>query len=731
MLRKISLWGLIVAVTTVPMLAQGGYFRVSQADVRVDIEPLVGTVSAEDYYAYDPGFGVYSSRNPLAEAETAVLFLYRDPTDQGIYLFFIHNRYDTGPAGSAEYRFTGLPGQADFVVRDDPTAPDVYDIPGGRVYWEWQANRTDGGVLGPLGTDFKIELTPVAFTGINRIVFLYGNIANPSRRQLNLTNTITIEASPVERPRARFEVRPTDPKVQTEVTFDATGTTADPTARIERYFWDFTGDGRIDRETTEPVTRFTYTEGGTYNATLRVRDSMGFDDTYQFTVDVSPVTITATRSISTTHATPGSTFRVEVRIRTEQDLAGVGLEERIPVNWELTPVENAGAVFRRPSVQWVFMEPIRAGTERRIVYDLTVPKAEQLVAVRMPDRFCISGIFQSKTPAMEFEVDGEACVIVTDCLPILTAVAHLIPASAPGERDRIDLRLDESITMTQLNRAGELWRTDQSVVGTCGERITLSKLKEIAAYAESCTPVDQPLPQLEDPGLHAVRTIRYPIPCENVVMGFYDLDGRPLGNKFTVKVEIWVDRDAIGVGLDEELPIGWRVTPLQNDGFIYKPSTNQWAYLGTLKAGSRHMRQIIYEVEVPPTTVVQPKPPHTCEVLDTRTIVGRADTGLPCVEVDVTGMSRVELTDCLNVITAISRWDVERDQIDLLLSDRISFRQVQRAIAFWLEGEKVPRTCFPHIVDYETMKEIVARWLTDAPICDPLPGAPPDVCEGR
>jgi len=730
MLRKISLWGLIVAVTAVPVLAQGGYFRVSQADVRVDIEPLVGTESAEEYYAYDPSFGVYSSRNPLAEAETAVLFLYRDPTDGGVYLFFILNKLDTGPAGSAEFRIAGVPGRAEFVVQDDPT--DVYDLPGGNLSWEWQANRTDGGVLGPLGEDFRIELTPVAFTGINRMVFLYGNINNPSRQQLNLNDTVTIEASPVEPPQARFEVRPVEPRVREEVVFDATGTTHDPTARIVRYEWDFTGDGRVDRETTEPQTRFTYTEAGTYPVTLWVRDSIGLESEYRFSLEVSPIRISATRSITTTHATPGSTFRVEVRIRTEQDLAGVGLEEKIPVNWEITPVESGGAVFRRPSVQWIFMEPIRAGTERRIVYDLTVPRAEQLVAVRMPERFCISGIFQAKTPAMEIEVDGEACVTVTDCLPILTAVAHMIPATEPGERDRIDLRLDESITAAQLARAGELWRTDQAVVGTCGERLTLSKLKEVAAYAESCTPVDRPLPQREDPGLRAERTILYPIPCQNVVMGFYDLDGRPLGNKFTVKVEIWVEEvNAIGVGLDEELPIGWRVTPLQNDGFIYKASTNQWAYLGELKAGRRHMRQIIYEVEVPPTTVVEARPPDSCEILDTRTIVGRADTGLPCVEVDVIGMGRVELTDCLDVIVAISRWDVERDQIDLLLSDRISFRQVQRAIAFWLEGEKVPRTCFPHVVDYETMKEIVALWLTDTPICEHLPAAPPGVCDDR
>jgi len=125
---------------------------------------------------------------------------------------------------------------------------------------------------------------------------------------------------------------------------------------------------------------------------------------------------------------------------------------------------------------------------------------------------------------------------------------------------------------------------------------------------------------------------------------------------------------------------------------------------------------------------VETTPPDPCRVLATAMIVGRADSGHPCLEVDVTGMSRVDLTDCLNVIVAISRWDVARDRIDLSLSDQIRFPQVQRAIAFWLEGTRVPRTCLPGIVDYETMKMIVALWLTGTPICEVLPGRAPRVC---
>ncbi|MEN3009508.1 MAG: hypothetical protein ABDI20_00745, partial [Candidatus Bipolaricaulaceae bacterium] len=128
---------------------------------------------------------------------------------------------------------------------------------------------------------------------------------------------------------------------------------------------------------------------------------------------------------------------------------------------------------------------------------------------------------------------------------------------------------------------------------------------------------------------------------------------------------------------------------------------------------------------------VRPPRPGPCPERDFQTVVGKVDTGLPCLEVDVTGQGRVELADCLSVLTAIAKWDVTRDTIDLSLSDKITFPQVQRAIAFWLEGTRIPRTCAPGVVDFELIKTIIAYWLTGTPICEPLPGQPPSPCLGR
>ncbi len=735
MVRKISLWLLVSLVIAVPLSAQG-YFQVTQGAVKAAVPPLAGAKTAVEFYAYDSAQS--RSNNELAETGNLVLFLYREPATQNLYLFFIINKAGTGTGGNARLTLKDFPPGADFILKDDdgfpflaflfPELNDEYVLANGeyRILWTWGDRSTDGGVFGPLPDEFKITIVPGAFTGIQKIVFKSGNINVPTRLELNTTEPIVVEGMRNQPPVARLVVTPAAPRARQQVTFDASGS-YDPDGKIVEYRWDFNGDGVVDLVSTEPVVNFAYIAGGSYPVRLTVVDNTGMETSITTPLYVSPITVTATRSISTTTALPGYTFRVQVRIHTDQDLAGAGLDENPPVGWEITPVANAGAIFKRAEVQWVFLDPIKAGSERVIIYDVTVPRAELLASIRLPQQFCITGIFQAKVPEFEIEVMGESCFLVNDCLSVLEAVAHLVPASMPGEEDRVDLRLSEAITNEQLARATELWRMDRPVVKACGERLDLHTLKLIAAYAISCTAIDQPLPTMPMPNLQARRTIITAIPCENVVVGFYDSAGNALGNKFTVKVEITTDRDVYGVGLDEDLPVGWRVTPIQNDGFIYKPGVDQWMFPGALKAGQT--KTIIYQVEVPPTITVETTPPDPCNILSAERIVGRADSGHPCVEVDVTGQSRVDLTDCLNVIVAISRWDVARDTIDLLLSDKITFPQVQRAIAFWLEGTKVPRTCAPGLVDYETMKMIIALWLTGTPICEALPGRTPGICD--
>jgi hypothetical protein len=329
------------------------------------------------------------------------------------------------------------------------------------------------------------------------------------------------------------------------------------------------------------------------------------------------------------------------------------------------------------------------------------------------------------SPAFDMDVAGDSVIEVTDALRLKTAIAHLVPRVGYDTEDTIDLRLSQKITPQQLARAIEMWQNEEAVPWTQGATIDLYDMKELSAYAYTCTPVDLELPMVPAATIHAVRTISTPVPCNNVLLNYYGPGGDKRASTFTVKVEIWADQDLYGVGLDEDLPTGWLVVPVQNDSMYYKPSEVQWVFATKLPAGKT--KTIIYQVEVPQTEAIELAASDPCYA-SSNDLYGIADSALPCMEVEVTGDSGVDISDCVSVLVAISRWDVENDQLDITLSDKISFQQVQRAVAFWLEDEIVPWTC-GQTVDYHTLKAIIAYWLTGTNICDPLPGEPYGPCD--
>jgi len=575
-----------------------------------------------------------------------------------------------------------------------------------------------------LGEAFDVTLFPQFSSNIRTVKLLHGSRTSPTTTFLNLIDPIIFSAAANMPPTATISASPIEPRVEESVTLDASGS-FDPDGSIVTYEWDFNGDGIYDQTTGDPITSFTYDTSGLKTVSVRVTDAEGASERASFSLFVSELAVTVTRTISTMTALPGSTFLVVVRIEPEMDLAGVGLEEELPVGWQVKPLENAGAAFKRAAVQWVFIEEIKGGTTKVISYEVTVPPPEQLISTTLPVCFDITGILQSRTPAFEMLVDGDNTVEVNDRLSIPTAIAHLVPRASIDLEDRIDLRMSQRIDPGQLDRAIEMWQNDEPVPWTQGETIDLFTMKRLSAYAVTCWPVDLPLPQVPDTTIHALRTIATPVPCNNVLLNYYGKDGRPAGNTFTVKVEIWADEDLYGVGLAEDLPAGWRVIPVQNDGFYFKRSTTEWVYPNKLAAGD--CKVIIYQVEVPQTEDIEMPSSDPCYI-SSSDLYGEVDSALPCQDVVVEGDNAVYISDCLMVLVAISRWDVEHDTIDITLSDMISFQQVQRAIAFWLEDEIVPRTC-GGVVDYETLKTIVAYWLTGTNICDPLPASVIDECD--
>jgi len=726
---KVSLCGLCFLLAVVVLLlpivgiAQGdGFYTVSQGTTKVQIVPLEQATGAVEYYALTN----MQSATGFEEANTAVLFLYQDTVSGELSLFVLLGGA-AGTAGAAAMTLSGVPAGAGFIVQDDNfDFRDVWAVtpPTGSVTWAWDQARGDGMVLGPLGTELELTLFPQFTTGITQVKFLSGDTAMPETIALNLIDPIIVQAAQNMPPDVALFSSPAEARINQPITFDAAGS-YDPDGRIVTYEWDFNGDGLFEQQTTDPTVTFSYTTSGFKSVTVRATDDEGAIGRSTLTVNVEDEAVDVSRTISTIAALPGSTFLVIVRVEPQTDLAGVGLKENLPIGWKVKPLENAGAAFKRSTVEWVFVDQIRANTTKVISYEVTVPTSDQLIATTLPVCFTITGIFQAMTPFMEIPVEGDAKIEITDALPLKTAIAHLVPRIGYDTEDSIDLRLSQKIEPSQLARAIEMWQNGEAVPLTQGETISLVEMKELSAYAYTCTPVDFPLPLVPLANITAVRTISTPVPCNNILLNYYGPGGDKAGSTFTVKVEIWADQDLYGVGLEEDLPTGWRVIPIDNGGFYYKASKTEWLFPSKVPAGT--VKTIIYQVEVPQTSALEIAASDPCYA-SSNDLYGLVDSALPCMETVVMGDTGVDVSDCVSVLVAISRWDVENDRLDITLSDKISFQQVQRAIAFWLEDEVVPRTC-DQTVGYHMLKEIIAYWLTNTNICDPLPSVPDGPCD--
>lgn len=187
----------------------------------VPITPISGSESPQALYDWRVGETDYSSAGTrdLQRGDTSILFLYEDPAGE-YYLVIVHDRYDLDDqgsqydGGSATFTFEGLTGGS-WVVRDDfydaPSSYDRWNVSGEPqvVDWTWGDARTDGGVYGPLGTEFDVTIDP-AFNEAAGLAGEYydgritdwqvlsGARSTPDRTSLSLEKPITIRTGECE-----------------------------------------------------------------------------------------------------------------------------------------------------------------------------------------------------------------------------------------------------------------------------------------------------------------------------------------------------------------------------------------------------------------------------------------------------------------------------------------------------------------------------------------------------
>ena len=155
------------------------------------ISALLGTVPAPAFYSYGTPLG--SSANTGLEINNAlVIFLYQDINTGITSLFLIADIANSGSGGSLQFEANCLPSTAYVSVEDDAgefsgTPPLITGT------WSWGGCCTDGGVIEDIGCNNTINLDLLISSGLDSIVWLTGDITNPTEIVLSLTGeAITI-----------------------------------------------------------------------------------------------------------------------------------------------------------------------------------------------------------------------------------------------------------------------------------------------------------------------------------------------------------------------------------------------------------------------------------------------------------------------------------------------------------------------------------------------------------
>ncbi|MCI2429233.1 PKD domain-containing protein [Candidatus Acetothermia bacterium] len=699
--------GLLILLAGMTLPAANGqqgnsvFIIARQGTFAAPVTPLMETGrSAADFYRFtndQPNTG-------LEIARQALVFLYRDPNTGDLSLVIILSAPQNQAGGEATLSFSGLPPTAQIALRDDPADTYNFTPPTAQMTWRWLPERADGVIISGLGNEFEIVITPTFTRGIEGWQVLSGSPTNPERFVLpSINEPLVLNASRNSPPTPEFSFSPTTVSVNVAVTFDARAS-VDPDGKVVKYEWDFDGDGVFEISTEKPTAQYTFTKTGEYKVALRVTDDKGAIATLTRTITVGAEIAFARRDVSTTHAAPGTTFRVTVTVTARAAMSGLGLDEDLPANWQIIPIDSGGATFKAAQIQWVFPTIVRAGETRRIVYDVTIPQTGQLVGGPLPQDFEIVGRVSSTVPDIkEIPVLGEtnetfSRVSVVTCLPAVVAIAHLDTTT-----DTVDMRLSEEVTYEQMRRAVAFWQEETPVPGTCDAPLYVEALKQVVAHHLGKVPVDRSFEEDTTIGGTALRSILTPLPFAQIYLR------APGGNVFRVRVEIQAEKELLGLALSEKLPERWEVKPIESSGAAFKPSDGAWIFTEKIPAGTK--RNILYEVIVP-----------TDELINNYMLIGLIEAFLPRFERDVGQDQLVNVVECLEIPVAIARLNVDQDTIDMSLSNKISFAQVQTAIALWLEDEEVVGSC-GKMIDFRMLQRLISHWLTDTPVDRPLPPA--------
>lgn len=169
-----------------------------------------------------------------------------------------------------------------------------------------------------------------------------------------------------------------------------------------------------------------------------------------------------------------------------------------------------------------------------------------------------------------------------------------------------------------------------------------------------------------------------------------------------------------GLSVSETIPVGWTFAEVDSDGATLRRNgqTMEWLFLEKfLDDGINAQREIKYTLTSPATIA---------DDLVQANVNGVVGSSSPRVTLAISGDDRVTVVKVLPVPVVISRWNTTDSKLDPCLMELIAFDQIQYAVSLWLSGAEVP-SAGGLMIDLLTMQDLIAYWLTDSSVHDPLP----------
>lgn len=280
----------------------------------------------------------------------------------------------------------------------------------------------------------------------------------------------------------------------------------------------------------------------------------------------------------------GGTFTVDITARMPASLlGGIKLEEQLPDNFVAQPVENGGTApvtNNKGKIVW-YWPIVERGEERHVTYRVHVPASVPAGI------YTLTGVVNG----YELQEKDEITVIPPPTVPEI--IAHFRP-----DIGKIDMRLDNNVTFQQLEQALEWWVDGDTP--PCAS--TPISLKEIETVLSSYL-TDSAAQETEIQPIHKVDKLEM-----DYSLSPFEL---AVGGQIKVDLAIRATEQLFGLGVKQDLPAKWSISPIDDDGALFRVSTDpagrqsaQWLWIEKLERGA--VKRIRFKLNVPnegePTT---------------------------------------------------------------------------------------------------------------------------------